>query len=176
MSLEDLFYKDPEFNSEEFIGRANLMIKKILNAITLNELDKVRHFMSDELYQKLQTEIDQNIRDGKRQIYEEINVNCQLAGGREEEESYIVNVTCLCKYIKYKISLSSGKTIEGMDDERVSVSHRIVFERKKGTVRGEVARCLGCGVTLNINDNGTCPNCGRVYDLNEFDYVIRSID
>ena len=35
MSLDELFYKDPEFDSEEFIERANLMVKKVSKRIKL---------------------------------------------------------------------------------------------------------------------------------------------
>ena len=176
MSIDDLFYKDPKFNSEEFISRANLMVKKILNSITLNELEKVRHFMSDELYQKYQNEINHNISLGRRVIYDEINVNCQLAGGREDDEYYYVNVSCTCKYLKYALSLASGTLVDGSDNQRLVTAMKILFRRKKGSSREDVARCLGCGVTLNINDNGKCPNCGRVYDLADFDYIIVEMD
>lgn len=175
MSLDELFYKDPEFDSEEFIERANLMVKKVLNAVTLNELEKVRHFMSEELYQKLQLEINQTISNGRRLVYDEVNVNCKLAGAKEDDDYYYVNVSCSCKYLKYYLSLSTGTLVEGSDKDRIYTSMKILFQRKKGTIRGDVARCLGCGVTLNINDNGKCPNCGRIYDLDEFDYIIKEM-
>ena len=40
-------------NETEFIGKANLMVKSILNSYTLNRLNQVSHFMVKDLYENL---------------------------------------------------------------------------------------------------------------------------
>ncbi len=56
MTIDELMEKDKDFTSSSFISKANNKIKKIYNAITLNQLDTINHFLSDRVFNDIQKE------------------------------------------------------------------------------------------------------------------------
>lgn len=172
MNIIDLEKLDPSFSQDEFLSMANQRIKMILNAITLNEVDQVKHFMNWEVYDAFNDTLQSYEDDGDRLIYDEVNVDSQISTVREEEETYVISVDANCQYIKFVID-GDGNILQGDPDSRVSVTHKITFQKRKDARPLEdVVRCLGCGTSLNIGESGICPNCGRTFDLDQFDFVI----
>ena len=175
MTIDDLKQKDSTFQSSLFLSKANSRMKKIFNAITLNELDSVHHFMSENVFLKFQKEMNDAKNEGLRLIYEEVNIQSDISNIEEIDQSFLIHVFMECKYLKYYLSLDSGNVVKGNNQNRSSCIYHVVFKKKMGTSLGEVARCLGCGSPIPINENGKCPHCGRIFDLDQFDYIIESI-
>ena len=191
MTIQDLAQKDPTFNSELFITKANLMIKKILYAITLNDLAKVDHFISDKLYNNLLKQIENAHKNGYDLIYDEINVNTIVKNVKDEMGIYTIiadaNIKCL-KYLKSKednsiadsdrISLNSQSINihAALPSNRINLTKRVVFKKVQNTENRDTNRCRGCGTTYNINESGICPTCGRVFDLEKVDYYIAEFE
>ena len=48
MEIKELVEKDKSFDEETFLTKINNKNKKIYNSITLNELENVKHFMTEE--------------------------------------------------------------------------------------------------------------------------------
>ena len=166
-----------DFIEEEFTNKANLRMKKIMNSYTLNTLENVAHFMTKELYEKLQRQLENNNKRGVAERFDELNVNAKIASTKEDQDYYYVLVKCFCKYIHYEESLESGKVISGDKERRREMIKEVLFQKRKdATSYGEVARCLGCGTSINVNENGKCPNCGRIFDLEKYDYIIKEMD
>lgn len=175
MTVEELSKKDNGFNSSIFISRANNMIKKLYNAVTLDELDTVDHFASDRVFNSFKEELDEAKAKNEMLIYDQVNVQTEIENIEEEKDLYKVSCLVHCKFCKYYLS-ANGDLLRGNQDTRIEVMKKAVFCKKIGTNREVVSRCLGCGMPLNINDNGKCQNCGRVYDLEEFDYYLDSYE
>lgn len=174
MTKEELARKDPTFSSELFITKANLMIKKILYAITLKDLAKVDHFISDNVYNKIIKQMENANLNGYDLVYDEINVNTTIKDIKEQNNSYqiITNVTIKClRYLKAK---EDKKIIESniINNNRITLNKRIVFKKVQNIENRDTNRCRGCGTTYNINDSGICPVCGRIFDLEKIDYYI----
>lgn len=166
MDIEEFEKRDVGFQTELFLSRANSMIKKIYNAISLDEMDRVRHFMDHDLYQRIQNEIQLMDQKGLRYTYKEVNVSSQILRVFEEEVTYNVEVSASCRYQK---SFNDR-------EERVSVLKKVMFQKKKNAVLEESPRCMGCGTSFNIYEMSSCPSCGRLYDLEEYDYIIKDMD
>ena len=63
-----------DFNSAIFLSKVDNVFVKIFTAVMLDELEDVKHFMSDDVYNTFKNRnIDLNNR-GQRQMYDEINV------------------------------------------------------------------------------------------------------
>ena len=167
---------EEEFEKEEFISKVNLIVKKIYNAITMLEFKNVSHFMSEELARKFSREIELLKDEGKKLVYDEVSVQSQITNAYQDSDYYYIEVRCECQYIKYYVSLADGKMIDGDTNNRVMVPAKLLFRKKKGTSMEEVTRCSGCGTTINIYHDGKCPNCGRIYDLHQYDYIIVKMD
>ena len=78
--------------------------------------------------------------------------------------------------MQYEKSLQDDRIVSGDCDRRREVVKKVTFQKRKDASSfGDVTRCLGCGTSLNINESGICPNCGRVFDLEKYDFVIKDM-
>ena len=69
---------DNNIDETLFLTKANNRIKKIYNSITLDEVDEIKHFISDEFYQKIKKIIEDNNNKNLKLIYDEVNVACNI--------------------------------------------------------------------------------------------------
>ena len=161
-----------DFNSSIFISKVNNMMKLIYNSISLNKLDEVIQFMSDDLYNKLKEKIDNNTNNNCRVIYDEVNVSSEIRGTQNMEDYSIISVQCNIKFLKYYVSLEDGSYISGDRDNRLNKILNVTLKRKNSAIDSNVFKCLGCGFSMNITDGYKCPKCGRVFDLDEYDFII----
>ena len=171
MTIDELEQKDSSFNSSIFISKANNMVKKLYNAVTLDELDTVDHFASDEVFNKFKEELATSKEKKEKLIYNQVNINTEINDIEETDDQYRINCSVYCKYYKYYLS-EEGEFLHGNQDKRDEIIKQAVFCKKKTAKRDVVDHCSGCGFSLNINDNGKCPNCGRIFDLENFDYYL----
>lgn len=175
MTIEELSLKDKGFQENKFITRVNSRIKKVFNAITLNKVESVQHFMSDKLYYDICEFIKSNLINNKRVMYTEVNVTSKIIDIIEDVAFYKVIVNVTCRYLKYYVDSKTMEYVSGDRDNREVVCQDVMFMKKKDTKDTDLFSCFGCGANFNINSNGICPNCGRVYDLNELDYIIKDL-
>lgn len=171
MTVEDYQKIDSHFSKSMFLANANHMIKKILNSITLNELEKVDHFISDSVYQKFKGQLEEPLKRNAKLVYDQVNVQSEIESIRKTVDSYQIDVVATCKYCKY-FTDSLGNVIGGSPTNRMLIRHLVTFQKKIGAEKENTSRCLGCGASINILESGKCPNCGRIYDLEKFDFVI----
>lgn len=176
MTIDELSLRDIGFQENKFITRANSRIKKIYNAITLNKINEVQHFMSDRLYYNICNIINNNALKKVRVMYTEVNVTSSIKRIEEDVTFYKIIVGVTCRYLKYYVDSETMEYVSGDKNNRVVVSQDVEFLKKKDSKSFDVFRCFGCGTSFNINSSGICPNCGRVYDLDELDYIIKDIE
>lgn len=172
MTIDELAYQDKDFNRELFISKANNMVKRIYTAITLNELEKVDHFISDEVYNKFINQIKNANSRNCHIIYEEINVNTKITDIDKEMDTYKIYTDIEVKCLRYFKSRENDSIVGGNLNSRITLNNKVVFKKKINNNDLVTNRCRGCGTTYNINYSGICPICGRVYDLEEIDYYI----
>ena len=176
MGIDEFARLDVGFQENKFLTKANSRIKKIYNGITLEKLDEVKHFMSEELFQKLFSLLKSYQDSGKRVIYDEVNVVCQIYSYEVSPDYFKVTVICDCRYLNYFLSSSTMEYLSGDMENRKKRSQKIVFLKKRNAKENSIFRCVGCGANFNINENGICPSCGRVYDLDDFDYILKDME
>ena len=171
MTLDELVKRDSSFNSSTFISKVNNMVKKLYNATTLNELETVDHLVSDKVLKSFQDEIDKANSINEKVIFDQVNVNSEIRDISVIDDFYMIRCTVTVQYFKYYID-NNGNYTQGNQSTKTRVIRNAILKKPVGSSLGIVNRCLGCGTTLNINDNGKCPSCGRIFDLEEFDFYI----
>lgn len=162
---------DKSFDVDKFTSQANNMIKKILNAISLDELYKVEHFMSEEFYKSLEEKLSLEKKEIGRFIFDEVNVSCLVLSDYEDEDNYYLEVEANLKYLKYLL----GSDNVGANDNRIEEKKFCVFKKNKSAKSLKIHRCYNCGQIIDVNENGFCPYCRKAYDLFENDYVLDKI-
>ena len=154
---------------------SNIFIMLLL-AIQTGDLDNVKHFLSDELYEKYKTMIDEDKRRNEMHCFDEANVKSIAIHKRYVEGEYeIVKVFLTSRYMDYYINLDTGKTVRGVDDHREEKDHVLVFKKRTDAVKGAVVKCAGCGANLDVNFTGKCEYCGTVHSAEDYDYILYSI-
>lgn len=174
MRIEELKLKDTSFSEDRFITKANSRIKKLFNAISLNKLSSIEHFLSEDMYRNILDMVESLNNSSSKIFYGEVNATCSISDILEDNDFYIIIVDCSLRYLKYYVD-SNFKYVSGDNNNRIVDNQLITFKKNKAAKDSGVFRCLGCGATFNINADGVCPSCGRVFDLDEFDYIISDI-
>ena len=158
-------------DKEELIDKIENMYIMLLYAISKEDLDRVKQYLSDEQYIKYENIINNNIKNNVVQKYGELNVASLDIVSIQEN---LVTVEIVVKYIDYKIDRITRKFKEGS-----SVKEKYNFRLKvryNECNRELVYRCENCGAPLNVNLTGVCDYCKVPVDEKESLYVIESIE
>ena len=162
---------DKSLDVDKFSSQANNMLKKILNAISLNELYKVQHFMSEDFYKQIEEKISLETKEQGRFVFDEVNIYSSVLSDYEDQDYYYLEVEADLKYLKYLIN---NKDV-GVNDNRIEEKKICVFKKSKNAKTLKIHRCYNCGQIIDVNENGFCPYCRKAYALYENDYVLDKI-
>ena len=151
---------------------------KLYTGMTLENLRDVKHFLSEDVYEKYASILEENKKKNQKQIYDEINVkNSRIVAIEEQEEKQVVHIELISRYMDYLLDNSTGKIISGTDQRRVEKRNHIILEKKSNVkeING-VRKCPSCGASMSINKTGVCEFCHQVYPLEDYDFVVTSIE
>lgn len=163
-----------ESNAELESKFSNMFIMLLLG-IQSNDLSDVKHYLSDEVYNKYSEVCKRHLDNNEMQLYDEMNVKEIRINLTEEDDYDIANVHIVSRYMDYIIDIDSGKKKSGVDDHRIELDHDLVFKRRKGVSKGAVVKCPGCGANLDVNHSGKCDYCGAIYSAESYDFILTSI-
>ena len=155
---------------------SNIFIKLIIGIMT-NELKDVRHFLSDELYNRMQTMINENVSNHEIRCFDEPNVKeVNIVETGSDEKYDFVYVDLVSRYMDYYIDSDTKNYKRGTNDHRIELSHRMLFKKLKGvSVNNTVVKCPSCGANLDPNNSGYCKYCGKTNSAESYDYVLYEV-
>ncbi len=159
----------------ELESKFSNMFIMLLLGIQTNDLDNVKHYLSEDVYNKYSDICEEHKNNKEMQLYDEMNVKSIKIDLKEENGYDIAFVNIVSRYMDYVIDLNTGKKKRGVDDHRVEISHDLVFKRKKGASKGAIVKCPGCGANLDVNHSGKCEYCGEIYSAENYDFILTSI-
>lgn len=167
-----------EFNEAMFKTKVDNVFVKLYTAIMKGNLDEVSHFISDEVQSKYNAYIENLNAKNLRQMYDELNVkNTKVLSREITAEKEVVKVELISRYMDYLIDKDTGNVVSGDDTRRVERTNYLTFEKKIGAKEiGLVRKCPGCGASLSVNTSGKCEYCGTIYNLEDYDYILVSIN
>lgn len=175
--INDIIKIDPSFNEGMFITKVNNIFIMLHSAIMMDNLDRVRHYISDELEEKYNNLL-RNLREhNRRQMYDELNVKTTTIKSLEiVDDSIIVKIDIVSRYMDYLVDKDTGKFISGFNDHRIEKINHLVFTKKIGkSYSGIDKKCPGCGATIDVNNNGKCEYCGAIFNTENYDWILSSI-
>ena len=176
--LENLISEDSEFSESKFKAKVDNIFIQLYTAVMRQDLQKVKHFLSDEVYEKYNKKIQNAQNNNQIQIYDELNVSdTDIINITETEDKFIIQVSLLTKDLDYIITKDTRKYVSGNRDVRTEKRVNLNFSKIKNAKQQEsVRKCPGCGANMDINKSGVCEYCGTVYTLKEYDWILDSIN
>lgn len=176
--MNELINLDEDFNEAMFKTKTDNVFVKILTSIMLDDLDSVKHFMNDSVYNKYKDYLAKLNANGCRQMYDELNVkSTEIIDAKVTDDKFIITVLITARYMDYLISKNTGDFISGENTRRIERKYNLVFEKDRDTEKQKLSRkCPGCGNNMDINNSGKCNYCGRIYDLDKYDYILTSMN
>jgi len=178
ITKEELAKLDSSFNESMFITKVNNMFVKFLTSIMMDRLPEVKHFVTDNVYEFGNMIINGAKNNGNRQMFDELNVkDTTIKTITLYEDFYKVNVYLQSRYLDYIISLDDGNYVSGNNSSRKQVDYNIILTKKRVTKNQDIVRkCPNCGASINVNASGKCEYCGSIYNLEDYDWVIASLE
>lgn len=177
MSIQELINRDKTFSESGFIAKVDNTFIMLLTAIMTENMARVQHKISDELFQRYSQYVNSLSKENIRQMYDELNVkSTHILDISEDENNYIINVLVISRYLDYKMDKTTFKPISGNTESRVEKNNYLTFIKAKTSKQeGTAKKCPGCGANVDVNNNGICEYCGTPYDTYNYDWVLTEI-
>ncbi len=175
--MNDLIKIDPSFNEGMFITKVNNIFVLLHSSIMMDSLERVKHFLSEDVYAKYEEILkDLNSRN-VRQMYDELNVKeTHIKDIKIESDCVIIYVDITSRYMDYIVDKDSKDFISGFNDHRIEKINHLEFTKKIGaSIYGADKKCPGCGANINVNNNGKCDYCGTIFDAINYDWILTAI-
>ncbi len=166
-----------EINETLIKTKIDNIFVKLYTGMTIENLRDVKHFLSDEVYEKYESILEENKKKNQKQIYDEINVkNSRIVDVEEQEDKTVIHIELISRYMDYILDNSTGKIIFGTDQRRIEKRNDITLEKKNDTKEIDgVRKCPSCGASMSINKTGVCEFCHQTYPLEDYDFIVTSI-
>lgn len=175
--LNELIKNDTNFNEGSFKSYVANVFVKLFTSVMLDELDNVKHFLSEDVYNQYKSKIDDLNNRGVRQIYDELNVkDSSIIKVSITDTDFVITVLITSRYMDYIVDKNSGNFISGNNQSRIEKNYTLIFTKKRNFLQqGVVRKCPGCGASISVNTSGKCEYCGTIYNLEKYDYILTSI-
>ncbi|MFT4541342.1 MAG: putative tellurite resistance protein B-like protein [Planctomycetota bacterium] len=172
---------DPGFDEKSFLKRVDRAFRLAQSAWCSQDLEKLRPFVSDGVYERFSLQIDEQMRDGWRQRMTELGSGpltiAALSSGAHFD-TVIVRIPFRAT-IEREDRVSS-ELISGSRISRSFFSECWSFVRRRGTktLTGEgliEGKCPNCAAPLEMNRSAKCSYCECLARSGQFDWVLTEI-
>lgn len=175
--IEELKVRDKYFNEEMFITKVNNIFIMLCTAIMNDDLDRVRHFISDRVESICEIKLN-NLNDNNlKQIYGELNVkNSEISSVTIVDECARIEVILTSRFLDYRIDKTSSKKVSGNDIDRIEKKYALIFTKQLSAHYSSViTKCTFCGADLEVNNSGICPYCRGIFKAENYDWILNDI-
>jgi Tim44-like domain len=177
--LAALQTRDPNFNQQVFLDRAQQTFFVLQNAWMARNLEPARVYLSDGIYNRWKLQIDQMLAMHKRNVLEDLAINgCTIArvAGDPNFDSITVRIDAWAA--DYEVN-DQNQMVSG-DKKAAPFTEYWTFIRSRAaqTRVGETAQitqCPNCGAPVQLNESGVCAYCKAVVTSGQFGWVLDNI-
>lgn len=175
--MNEILKYDSEFSESKFKTYVDNVFIQLHMAVVTKELENVKHFLSDEVYNIYKQKVDNLTQRHLIQMYDEINVaQTEILNYQVTNTDMIIKVYILSRYLDYLMD-EDGNYVSGDTDVRSERANYLTFTKKiNHKEMGSVRKCPGCGASIDVNASGKCAYCGTIYNLDDKDWVLTSIE
>ena len=177
-ALNRLIEHDKDFSEAKFKSKVQNMFVQVKLSMVTGKIQKIDHFVADEVYKKIETKVQNDIANNRIQIYDELNVaNIDIVDVREKDDCFEIDVSLVSKALEYYIDRTTRKYQSGNNSSRTERQDLITFSKVKKAKELQIMRkCPTCGAIVDINRNGKCEFCHNIFNLEDYDWIITKMD
>ena len=177
MSIEELVNEDNTFSESAFISKVDNTFIMLFSSVMMQDMDRVKHKISDRLYSIYKDKVDELINNNERQMYDELNIkSTNIDYINKVSDKYVIGVTLVSRYMDYVIDKETNKYKRGINDHRIEVVYHLTFEKSiYAKNEGIIKKCPTCGASMDVNNTGKCIYCGSIYNTEKYDWVLVDI-
>jgi hypothetical protein len=179
--LAALQAKDPNFNQQMFLDRAQAAFFALQKAWMDRNLEPARVYMSDGIYHRWKTQIDAMIAAHKKNMLDNLVIGgVQIVKVQTDPNFDTVTVRIDASAADYEVDdTTANKVIYGSRQNQNFTEYwtfiRSGSARTKAGEGAEVTQCPNCGAPLSINESGVCSYCKAVVTSGQFGWVLDNI-
>ena len=163
---EEILKYDPEFTESNFKTFIDNVFIQIHLSIMTKEIENIRHFVTEEIYEKIENKV--KLLNEKNVIHIE---SVEIVEGK-----IIIQVKLISRYMDYLIN-EDGDYVSGNNTHRIQKENNLIFTKIIDAEKlKSVRKCPGCGVTLDINRSGKCEYCGSTFDLDKKGWILTTLE
>lgn len=172
---------DAAFDEAAFLARVENAFNKAQVAWCAQELEPLRPFVSDGVFERFSLQIAEQREAGWRQGMHALHVERPIVQHVELGRRFeTVTLRIAFRADIHRIDLVSGKRIEGSKLPREHFEECWSFVRARGAkskpggglIEGQ---CPNCGATLAMTQSAKCASCSALVRSGEFDWVLTEI-
>jgi len=179
--LAALQAKDPNFNQQMFLDRAQAAFFALQKSWMDRNLEPARVYMSDGIYHRWKTQIDAMIAAHKKNMLDNLVIGgVQIVKVQTDPNFDTVTVRVDASAADYEVDdTTANKVIYGSRQNQNFTEYwtfiRSGSVRTKAGEGAEVTQCPNCGAPLSINESGVCSYCKATVTSGQFGWVLDNI-
>lgn len=169
---------DASLDDAMFKTKVDNIFVMLHTSIMQGDIDRVKHKLTDELYNHYKKIVDDLNNSNKRQMYDELNVkSTSIDNILKDKKEIKVYVTIISRYMDYIVNKENFSLLSGNNSSRVEKTNKLIFVKQNDASElGAVRRCTSCGAPADISSTGKCEYCGETFNTAKYDYVLSSIE
>lgn len=174
--MNEIMYLDKSFIENEFLSKVNNIYVMLCTSMMTNHLERVKHFLSDKLYEIKKSELEELNNENIIKMYDELNVNASIINGEVLDDKFVIKVNMRAKYLDYTINKDTKEFVSGNKNCRIETNKTLVFTKIRNfKTLGIVRQCPYCGASMDLNNTGECKFCKKTFDMKEYDWILEEI-
>jgi uncharacterized tellurite resistance protein B-like protein len=173
--------RDSEFDEARFLARVSVAFGKAQKSWCEQDLEPLRPFVSDGVFERFSLQIEEQIEDGWRQEMKGLSTE-SLGIVHVESGTHFDTITVRIPFRAdiHRLDRASGKKISGSTLKKNRFVECWSFVRRRGakTSPGDgliEGVCPNCGAPLSINQSARCDSCECLARSGEYDWVLTEI-
>jgi hypothetical protein len=171
---------DSGFIEEVFYDRVRVAFLKIQDGWCAQNLEAVRPFVSDGIFERFSLQIQEQHDLGYRNVMENVRVHQVLLAQVETDEFFDLLTICVqAAATDYRVQLEDNRKISGSQRDEQFIEYW-TFLRKRGAQTGEgpgliEGSCPNCGADIALNQGSKCQSCDSLLRNGQYDWVLCEI-
>lgn len=177
--LAGLMERDPNFNQQVFMDRAQTTFFALQNAWMNRNLEPARVYLSDGIYHRWKLQVDPMLTQRKRNVLDNLVIGgCAIAQVAGDANFDSITVRVDASAADYEVDdlnrmVSGDRTSRPFTEYWTFIRSRAARTRVGETA--EITQCPNCGAPISVNESGTCAYCKATVTTGQFGWVLDNI-